>query len=258
MKIVSWNVNGIRACSKKGFLSYLQSEEPDILCVQETKAAAEDVDETILNPSGYHSIWHSAEKRGYSGVATFTKIKPNVVLEGFGIEAYDREGRVIVTEFDDYTLLNVYFPNGQRDEARLAYKLSFYEDLFAYCNDLRSQGQNVIVCGDYNTAHMPLDLSNPKANEKRSGFLPIEREWIDRIIADGYVDTFRAFNQEPDQYSWWTYRFGARKRNIGWRIDAVFVNEAFMPAVSDAFIQPEVLGSDHCPVGIEIDLTRLK
>jgi exodeoxyribonuclease III len=254
LSIVSWNVNGIRACAKKGFLEYLQNKEPDIIIIQETKAQIENLEEILISPSGYHSVWHSAEKKGYSGVATFTKIKPNLVLEGIGIEKYDREGRIIVTEFEHFILLNIYFPNGQMNEDRLKYKLDFYEDVFAYCRDLISQGKNVIIGGDYNIAHKAIDLANPKANEKYSGFLPIERKWLDRIIDDGFVDTFRAFNNDPEKYTWWTYRFGARKRNIGWRIDYFFVNEAFMPCIQSASIDKEVMGSDHCPIEITLKI----
>jgi exodeoxyribonuclease III len=251
MKIISWNVNGIRACARKGFLDYLKTEEPDILCLQETKAHIDDLDESLINPMGYHSVFHSSSiKKGYSGVAVYTKKKPKMVLEGFGIERYDQEGRVIIVEYDEFTLLNIYFPNGQKDDTRLQYKLDFYQDLFDYCNDLKDQGQNLIICGDYNTAHKAIDLANPKQNEKYSGFLPIERDWMDKIESMGYVDTFRHFNKEPDNYSWWSYRVGARKRNVGWRIDYFFVNQEFLPKIKDAFIQPQILGSDHCPVGI--------
>ncbi|MFC1754311.1 exodeoxyribonuclease III [Thermoproteota archaeon] len=252
MKIVSWNVNGIRACANKGFFEYLESESPDILCLQETKAHPEVLDERILNPSGYHSIWHSAERKGYSGVATFTKDKPKLVLEGLGIPDYDSEGRVIVTEYEGFVLINCYFPNGQMNDERLQFKLRFYKDFFDYCNELKEQGKNVIICGDFNTAHHPIDLANPKENEKYSGFLPVERKWMDQIVSYGYVDTFREFNKEPGHYSWWSYRFNARKRNIGWRIDYFFVNSEFIPAVKDSYIQSEVMGSDHCPIVLDI------
>ena len=252
MKIISWNVNGIRACVRKGFLSYLETEQPDILCLQETKAHPEDLDDHIRMPSGYHTVWHSAEKKGYSGVALLTKIKPRYVSEGIGIPEYDNEGRLIIAEYDDFFLINGYFPNGQKDETRLRYKLDFYRDLFDYCNDLKSQGKNLIIVGDYNTAHKAIDLANPKQNENTSGFLPIERDWIDQLIDYGYVDTFRSFCDKPDQYSWWSYRAGSRQRNVGWRIDYVFTNSEFLPQVSNAFIQPSIMGSDHCPVGIEL------
>ncbi len=251
MKLISWNVNGIRACVKKGFLEYLETESPDILCLQETKARPQDIEERVLNPTGYHGIWHSAQKAGYSGVAILTKKKPIAVSEGFGFPDYDCEGRVIMAEYEEFILFSVYFPNGQRPD-RLDYKLRFYTDFFNLCNEYREAGKNIIICGDYNTAHKAIDLANPKANENYSGFLPIEREWMDRIVGYGYVDTFRHFNPDPDHYTWWTYRFGARTRNVGWRIDYFFVNQEFLPRVQSAFIQPHVLGSDHCPVGITL------
>lgn len=256
MKIVSWNVNGIRACVKKGmFFDYLEKENPDILGVQEIKATTDCLDELILNPSGYYSVWHSAERKGYSGVALFTKKKPIAVFEGFGNPKYDVEGRVIVAEYDQFVVCNCYFPNGQMGDHRLQYKLDFYKDFFDYCNDLRTMGKNLIICGDYNTAHKEIDLARPKENENTSGFMPIERAWIDKIVDEfGYVDTFRHFNKEGGQYSWWNQRAGARQRNVGWRIDYCFVNSEFLPKVKNAFIQQHIMGSDHCPVGVELDL----
>lgn len=254
MKIASWNVNGIRACAKKDFFDYLEQGSPDILCLQETKANTENLPPELINPMGYHSIYHAAEKPGYSGVALFTKLKPKTVLEGFGIPRYDREGRVIIAEYDQFFVLGVYFPNGQRDELRLEYKLEFYKDLFDYCDKLKSEGKHIIICGDYNTAHTEIDLANPKENENYSGFLPIERAWLDKIIEMGYVDTFRHFNKEPNQYTWWTYRFQARKRNIGWRIDYIFTDDRLLPHIQNAYIEPQYKGSDHCPVAIELKL----
>ncbi|MBT3261475.1 exodeoxyribonuclease III [bacterium] len=253
MKIISWNVNGIRACVNKGFLDYLQSEEPDILCLQESKAQIEQLSDHILNPSGYFGIWHSAQKKGYSGVATLIKknLKPLNVVEGLGIEKYDSEGRVLQTEFENFVLFNVYFPNGQMNEKRLQYKLDFYQELFTLVNDLKSQGKNIIICGDYNIAHTEIDLAHPKANENYSGFLPIERAWLDKIIKWGYVDTFRHFHKEPENYTWWSYRAGARRKNVGWRIDYFFVNKEFLLHVKATAIQQDVLGSDHCPVKLE-------
>jgi len=250
MKIISWNVNGIRAISNKGFLDYLKAEDPDILCLQETKAEESDLPEHILAPSGYHGIWFSAEKKGYSGTAILTKSKPISVSKGYGSPKFDSEGRVVMAEYNAFTLFSVYFPNGQRDDERLAYKLDFYDDFFRHCNALVKAGKNIIICGDYNTAHHPIDLARPKENETTSGFMPIEREWLDKIVKDGWVDTFRHHNPDPDHYTWWSYRTRARDRNIGWRIDYCFANEAFMPKIDSAFIQQDVLGSDHCPVGI--------
>jgi len=250
---MSWNVNGIRACYNKGALfDFLNTESPDIVGFQETKISPDQLTDELMNPLGYHSIWHSGVRKGYSGVAIFTQKKPLSVSEGFGNPRYDDEGRVVSADFGDFIFVSVYFPNGQMNEERLAYKLDFYRDFFAHCNELRASGRHVIIAGDYNTAHKPIDLARPKDNEQYSGFLPIEREWMDRIVAMGYTDTYRAFHDGPDAYSWWTYRAGARQRNIGWRIDYVFCNHDFLPNITDAYILPSVMGSDHCPVGITL------
>jgi exodeoxyribonuclease-3 len=249
-RILCWNVNGIRAVGKKGFLEWLAAESPDILCLQETKAHPDQLDEPLRQPQGYHAYWDYPERKGYSGVATFTREEPLSVVHGLGIERYDVEGRVIVTEHDGFTLFNVYFPNGKKDAERLQFKMDFYDDFLKYVEPLKAEGRKLVVCGDYNTAHKEIDLSRPKENAKVSGFLPIEREWIDRFIAAGFVDTFRHFNKEPHQYTWWDLKSGARERNVGWRIDYFFVTENLLPSVSEAFIMPDVMGSDHCPVGI--------
>jgi exodeoxyribonuclease-3 len=254
MKLISWNVNGIRAATKKGFLDYLTQEEPDILCIQESKAHKEQLSTEILNDHGYYTYWHSGIRRGYSGVATFCKKEPLYVQEGLGIKKYDDEGRVLLTEHEDFLLYNIYFPNGQKDETRLQYKLDFYNDLLPIINDQVESGNNVIVTGDWNTAHQSIDLARPKDNLKTSGFMPIEREKLDEYIASGWVDTFRLFHNEPDRYSWWTYRFGARQRNVGWRIDYFFVNNGMSEMCLDADIHPDILGSDHCPVSLILDL----
>ena len=252
MKLFSWNVNGVRAIEKKGFLDWLSSESPDILCIQETKAKFEQLPDTLQNIDGYFSYWHSAEKLGYSGVATFSKQEPLHVQYGLGIDKYDKEGRVLITEFDNFLLYNIYFPNGQKDEIRLQYKLDFYDDLLEILDDQVASGNNVIVAGDWNTAHKEIDLANPKANANYSGFMPVERAQLDTYVDHGYVDSFRLFHDEPDRYSWWTYRFGARQRNIGWRIDYFFTNQDFADNISDADIHEDVMGSDHCPVSIEL------
>ena len=200
MKLISWNVNGIRAATKKGFLDYLTQEEPDILCIQESKAHKEQLSTEILNDHGYYTYWHSGVRRGYSGVATFCKKEPLYVQEGLGIKKYDDEGRVLLTEHEDFLLYNIYFPNGQKDETRLQYKLDFYNDLLPIINDQVESGNNVIVTGDWNTAHQSIDLARPKDNLKTSGFMPIEREKLDEYIASGWVDTFRLFHNEPDRY----------------------------------------------------------
>jgi len=252
LSVLTWNVNGIRAQQKKGFLEWLARESPDILCVQETKAHPEQLDAVLLTPPGYFVYWTKPVRKGYSGVATFTKEKPLAVKTGFGIERFDAEGRVVMTEFPGFTLLNIYFPNGQSGEERLKYKLDFYEETMKFVCDLKNKGKQVIVSGDYNTAHREIDLARPKENEDTSGFLPIERAWIDRWIADGQVDIFRKFNAEPEQYTWWDMKSAARERNVGWRIDYHFVTKELVSKVTAASIMPEVMGSDHCPVRLEI------
>ncbi len=252
MRIFSWNVNGLRAVVKKGFFDWLESEGPDVVCLQEIKARTEDLDEKILNPKGYHAFWNPAERKGYSGVAIFTKKKPVAVHLGLGIERFDCEGRVLRIEFKDFDLFSVYFPNGTSGEERLQYKMEFYDAFLDHCEELRGQGRELVITGDVNTAHKPIDLKNPKANQKNSGFLPEERAWVDKFIEHGYVDSFRAFNEDPDQYTWWSYRFNVRAKNVGWRIDYFFVTEGLMKKVKDSFITPEVMGSDHCPIGLDI------
>ena len=253
MKILSWNVNGIRAAYKKGLFEWSKKESPDILCLQEIKALPEQVPQQLKNMPGYNIYWNSAERKGYSGVVTFTKEKPVDVKKGFGIDKFDIEGRTLITEFPSFMLFNIYFPNGKKNQERLEYKLDFYDTFLAYADNLKAKGKNIVVCGDFNTAHKEIDLARPKENEKVSGFLPIERAWIDTFIDHGYVDTFRYFNNEPNQYSWWDMKTRARDRNVGWRIDYFFVNKEFMPHVKKAFIYQHIMGSDHCPVGIEIE-----
>ena len=206
----------------------------------------------LRNAPGYYVFWNPSEKKGYSGVATFTKEKPTDVKKGFGIEKFDSEGRILITEFSSFTLFNIYFPNGKKDNERLNYKLDCYDTFLAYADNLKAKGKDIVVCGDFNTAHKEIDLAHPKANENRSGFLPIERAWIDKFIDHGYADTFRHFNNEPNQYSWWDVKTRSRERNIGWRIDYFFVSKEFLPNLKKAFIMQDVMGSDHCPVGIEI------
>jgi exodeoxyribonuclease-3 len=252
MKLISWNVNGVRAVVKKGFLDWLEQAQPDILCLQETKAHVDQLTAEILTDHGYHTYWHSGERRGYSGVATFCKEEPLYVQEGLGIERYDAEGRVLVTEHENFLLYNIYFPNGQKDDERLQYKLDFYDDLLPIINEQVGSGNNVVVTGDWNTAHHPIDLARPKQNVNTSGFMPIEREKLDMYVENGWIDTFRLFHQEGERYSWWTYRFGARERNVGWRIDYFFVNEGLLDNVVDADIHDEIMGSDHCPVFLEL------
>jgi exodeoxyribonuclease-3 len=254
MKIISWNVNGIRAADKKGLFNWFQKVKPDILCLQEIKALTEQVPPHLRSTPGYYIFWNSAERKGYSGVVTYTKEKPLDVKNGFGIDKFDIEGRTLITEYPNFTLFNIYFPNGKKNQERLDFKLNFYDTFLAYADNLKAKGKNIIVCGDFNTAHKEIDLARPKENEKISGFLPIERTWFDTFIDHGYVDTFRHFNKEPDQYSWWDMKTRARDRNIGWRIDYFFVNKEFMSNVKNAFIMQYVIGSDHCPIGLEIEV----
>jgi exodeoxyribonuclease-3 len=250
MKILCWNVNGIRAVQGKGFLEWLHGESPDILCVQETKAHPDQLGGELQEPHGYHAYWDYPERKGYSGVATFTKEKPVRVQNGLGIPKFDIEGRVIIAEYPEFILLNVYFPNGKQNENRLKYKMDFYEAFLEFVAPLKANGGKLVICGDFNTAHKEIDLARPKENEKVSGFLPIERAWMDKFIAHGFIDTFRQFNKEPNQYTWWDLKSRARERNVGWRIDYFFVTENLLPSISNAFIMPQVMGADHCPVGI--------
>ena len=240
MKIYSWNVNGIRAMLGKGFMQWFRDESPDVLCLQETKANVDQLDEEVVNPEGYYSGWNSAEKKGYSGVVTFSKKKPVGIHYGIGLEEFDSEGRIVRYEFKSFDLVNVYFPNGTSGPERLKFKLDFYDAFLDHCEGLRKQGKKLVICGDLNTAHKPIDLKNPKANEKNSGFLPVERAWVDKFISHGYVDTFREFNPEPEQYTWWSYRFGARGRNIGWRLDYFFVTENLMKKVKNSSISAPI------------------
>lgn len=253
MKLVSWNVNGIRATVKKGFFDYLDSDSPDILCLQETKAHEEQLGEELITPNGYYTYWHAGEKKGYSGVSTFTKVRPAAIRRGTEVLKTDTEGRILMTEFEDFLLFNIYFPNGGRGEERLQYKLRFYDDILAHFEKLRKQGKSLVICGDVNTAHKEIDLKNPKQNENNSGFMPIERAWVDRFVGKGYVDTFRHFHPDAeDQYSWWDVRTRARERNSGWRIDYFFVTPDLLPRLTGAYIRMDVMGSDHAPVVLEM------
>ncbi len=252
LKLISWNVNGIRAIAKKGFHEWLKKENPDILCLQETKAWEEQLDDSLTKIDGYTSYFSEASKKGYSGTAIYTKEKPFSVKHGIGIEKFDSEGRFVIAEYPNFTLFNIYFPNGKRDNERLQYKLDFYEAFQKYADDLTKQGKNVIVCGDVNTAHKEIDLARPKPNEKSSGFLPIEREWIDRFLKAGFIDTLRMFNTNAEIYTWWDMITRARTRNVGWRIDYFFISQSLKDNITNAYTLPDVMGSDHCPVGIEL------
>ena len=253
MKLYSWNINGIRAAYKKDLFDWMKQTDPDILCLQEIKATQDQIPMPLKNTPGYHIYFNPAERKGYSGVATYSKMKPLSVKKGFGIERFDNEGRVLIMEYPNFYLFNIYFPNGKKDDIRLDYKLDFYDTFLGYVDNLVAEGKNVIVCGDFNTAHKEIDLARPKENEGRSGFLPVERAWMDTFVDHGYIDTFRHFHKEPDQYSWWDLKTRARERNVGWRIDYFFVNKSFLPYVNDAFILQDIMGSDHCPIGIEVE-----
>lgn len=250
----SWNVNGLRAVMNKNFVKIVQSESPDILGLQETKLQQHQIPAELADLDNYHDFWSHATRRGYSGTAIFSKAKPLDVQYGFSTPEFDNEGRIIIAEYDSFILYNIYFPNGQMNDERLEYKLRFYDKCLEHMQMSRSKGKPVIVTGDYNTAHKEIDLANPKENSKYSGFLPIERAWLDKLVADGWVDTFRSFNSEPEQYTWWSYRATARPRNIGWRIDYFFVDAAHQSCVVDAGIRQDIMGSDHCPIYIKINL----
>lgn len=254
LRIMSWNVNGLRAIQKKGFADWIKTENPDILCLQETKISDDQITDLFTNPNGYKTYFSCAEKRGYSGVAIYTRREPKSISNGFGLKKFDCEGRILIADYEDFILMNIYYPNGKASPERLQYKMDFYEAFLTYAEKIKADGKNLIICGDINTAHKEIDLAHPKKNETISGFLPIEREWMDKFCGCGYVDTFRMFNNEPGQYTWWHVITNARERNIGWRIDYFFVNEGFKNSIKSSFILPDVMGSDHCPIGIEIDI----
>ena len=255
MKIISWNVNGIRAVEKKGFVEWLSQSDADVVCIQETKANPAQLSESLLNPVSKHgkpykSYFSSAKKAGYSGTAIYTRIQPDSV-ENLGDEAFDDEGRVTIAKFKNLAVISAYFPNSQDGGARLSYKLGFCEAILKKCDELVASGFNIVLCGDYNIAHKPIDLANPKGNEKNPGYLPEERAWMDRFTKAGYVDTFRHFCKEPNKYTWWSYRFHAREKNIGWRIDYQCVNSSFLGCVQSSQIFDQTTGSDHCPIQLE-------
>jgi exodeoxyribonuclease-3 len=257
IRLISWNVNGLRAVWKKGFLDSFHFLDADIFAVQETKLQAPQLTDEMKQIKNYKSFWSFAtEKKGYSGVGVYTNLHPKDVKYGIGDPTFDKEGRIIELVFDSFIFFNVYFPNGQMSQERLNYKLDFYSSFFDYVNDHKKKGTPIIITGDYNTAHNEIDLKNPKANEKNSGFLRIERDWLDRVIEQGYVDTFRYFHPDKVKYSWWTYRFKAREKNVGWRIDYFFVTRNIIDKgwINKAFIDNDVLGSDHCPIGLEIKI----
>lgn len=258
LKIFSWNVNGIRAGQRKGFLEWLQQEKPDMLFIQETKAEKEQLDEKLLAPEGYYSFWNSCKrKKGYSGTALYTRYKPDKVSFGLGNEKFDTEGRTMVAEFGDLVLFGIYFPNGKASPERLEFKLDFYEEFRHRALEEIKKGKKVLVCGDVNTAHHPIDLARPKDNKDTSGFLPIERDWMDRFEEEGFHDTFRMFYPEKaDEYTWWSMRAGSRGRNVGWRIDYFYASSNLKAQVKKASIHQDIMGSDHCPISVDLEFAQ--
>ncbi|MGB0521495.1 MAG: exodeoxyribonuclease III [Flammeovirgaceae bacterium] len=253
MKIITYNINGIRAAMKKGFVEWLAAENPDVICLQEVKALEEQADLEEIKALGYHIYWHAAEKKGYSGVAVFSKVVPQSVSVGIGIEKYDQEGRLHKFNFGDFSLINSYFPSGSSGDERQAFKYEYLDDFYAYIEELKNTEPNLVICGDVNICHKAIDIHNPKTNKNTSGFLPEEREWVTKFLASGFVDCFRQFDESPDHYSWWSYRGGARARNKGWRIDYFFASTSLTDKLKGCKIMPEVKHSDHCPVCLEIE-----
>jgi len=253
MRLLSWNVNGIRSVYSKGFVPWVIETRPDILCLQETKAEAGQLKQDLREIEGYSSYFASASKKGYSGVALYTRTEPDAIRYGLGRPEYDQEGRIIIATYPKFMLYNVYFPNGKASAERLAFKMAFYEAFLDHVRAQAALGRHLVICGDVNTAHTEIDLARPKENEKVSGFLPEERAWIDRFLAAGFIDTFRRFNSAGGNYTWWDLKSGARARNVGWRIDYFFVSANLAPKVEGAFILSEVMGSDHCPIGIDLN-----
>jgi exodeoxyribonuclease-3 len=254
MKLISWNVNGIRAILKKGFIEWLTTESPDILCLQETKADLNAVPAELKNIPGFFDFWSAGTRKGYSGTVVYTKVKPSSVSYGFDTKKnFDFEGRIIICEFQDFELLNIYFPNGQKDDARLQYKLDFYDATLEFCENRKKSGKELVICGDYNTAHNEIDLARPKENQDVSGFLRIERDWMDKWESFGYKDSFRELHpREAGAYTWWSLRTAARSRNIGWRLDYFYVTKNLMHNVKKSEIMANVTGSDHCPIILEL------
>lgn len=253
MRVITYNLNGIRSAIKKGFIDWLKTDPADVVCVQEIKAEKENVDLKLFEDLGYHSYWFSAEKKGYSGVAIFTKRQPDNVVYGNGIAQSDQEGRVIRLDFGDITVINAYFPSGTSGDIRQTYKYQWLDEFFDYIGELRKSRKNLIICGDYNIAHKEIDIHNPVSNKKSSGFLPEERAWMDKWFENGFVDSFREFNKDPHHYSWWTVRANARANNKGWRIDYISITDTLKEKLRGAAIYPDVVHSDHCPVYIDLD-----
>ena len=253
MKIITYNVNGIRSAITKGFVDWLKAANPDMICLQEVKADENQIEKQLFEDLGYHIYWYSAEKKGYSGVAILTKIKPKHVEYGCGIEIYDREGRVLRTDFEDFSLMSVYMPSGSSGQERQDFKFQWLADFQQYIDQLKVNFPNLIISGDYNICHQAIDIHNPKSNANSSGFLPEERAWMSGFLESGFIDTFRHFNPEPHHYTWWSFRAGARQKNLGWRIDYHCASKALEGRLKRALILSEAKHSDHCPALVEID-----
>jgi len=252
IRLLSWNINGLRAIYRKGFLDWFRATRPDILCLQETKASEKQIPEELKSIPGYEVFWAAAEKKGYSGVGLYTRLAPRVVEKSWGVRKFDIEGRVILADYDSFILFSIYFPNGKISKARLRYKMAFYDEFLTYVDRLRRRDKRLVICGDVNTAHKEIDLARPKENSKVSGFLAEERAWIDKFLKLGFIDTFRVFNKDAGQYTWWDLKTRARERNVGWRIDYFYITENLRKNLRSAFILKDVMGSDHCPIGIDI------
>ena len=252
MKIITYNLNGIRAAMSKGLIDWISQVSPDVLCVQEIKANPDQVGVFEFEELGYHHYWYPAQKKGYSGVAIFTKQKPKHIEYGCGIKEYDDEGRILRSDFEEFSVMSVYHPSGSSGDLRQAFKMEWLEAFLNYINQLKATYPNLVICGDFNICHKAIDIHNPKSNANTSGFLPEEREWMEQFINSGFVDSFRYFNQEPHQYSWWSYRAGSRAKNLGWRIDYNFVTDNLKNRISRSVILPSAIHSDHCPVLLEM------
>lgn len=253
-KFISYNVNGIRAALKKDWMGWIKSVDPDVVCIQETKAHKDQLELEIFKAAGYNTYWHSAEKKGYSSVAIFSKTEPDHIEYGCGIEKYDREGRILRADYGDFSVLSCYFPSGTTGDVRQGFKMNFLDDFYNYIQELKKTRPNLLISGDVNICHTAIDIHNPDRNKDTSGFKPEEREWVSKFIESGFVDTFRELNQEPHNYTWWSYRSGARNRNLGWRIDYHFISDSLQTKLKRAVILAEAVHSDHCPIMVEIDV----
>jgi len=252
IKLACWNVNGLRSIAKKGFFEWMAASNADLVCIQEAKISEEDISENLRNPPGYSSFFSCAERKGYSGVAIYTKQKPISVVHEMGVKKFDAEGRYVRADFEDFSLLSIYYPNGKASPERLQYKMEFYEAFLKHANKLRKEGRRLVICGDFNTAHKEIDLARPKENVEVSGFRPEERAWMDKFVGKGYVDSLRHFDPAPQRYTWWSLRTAARERNVGWRIDYFFVSDDLKDNLAAAEIHSEVMGSDHCPISLQL------